>query len=313
MSASEPTPLQHVFLTGGSGFVGSAVIEELLGRGHQVTALLHRGKLRIGADKVKVVQGDLFSPGALDQALAGATAIIHLVGIIREAPREGITFEKLHVQATQNLVQAAERAGVRRFVHMSALGARQAAPSNYHQTKFRAEQAVRASSLQWTILQPSLIHGPHGEFLKMQAAWARGKSPPWLFMPYFGGGPLGLASPRRVQPVYVDDVARALVEALDKPQTIGKTYEMGGAQTFTWPQMHHLASKAFTGHAGMAFPIPAWWAKALTHLAPGLPFTRDQVIMAGEDSVADMTTFLADFGWEPRGFADTLGSYAASV
>ena len=160
---------------------------------------------------------------------------------------------------------------------------------------------MRQSKLDWTIFRPSLIHGPGGEFLKMEAKWARGKSPPFLFMPYFGGGPLGFSRQTRVQPVFVEDVARAFVDALEKPQSIGRTYCIGGAEPMTWPDMHRQAARIFTGKRRLALPIPAWYARVITHVVPEslLPFTRDQVTMSREDNVCDIKPFAADFGWTP--------------
>src|ERR1700722_10557962 len=120
---------------------------------------------------VRSIPGGFFDPAAVDRAVAGCRAVIHLVGIIRENPRQGITFARMHVSATRALVTAAKRAGIKRFLHMSALGTRAGAPSTYHQTKWEAEQIVRSSGLDWTIFRPSLIHGPTGELMKMEAAW----------------------------------------------------------------------------------------------------------------------------------------------
>jgi NADH dehydrogenase len=213
-----------VFVSGGSGFVGTAVIEELLSRGHSVNALVHRGNLRVTVGDVRVVRGDLFDRAALDECLRGCDAVVHLVGIIMERPSRGVTFERIHFKGTRNVVDAAKRNDVRRYVHMSALGTRPDAVSNYHKTKYRAEQYVRSSGLDWTILRPSLIHGPAGEFMRMEANWARHKAPPFLFMPYFGGGLLGRGGAGMLQPVYVNDVARAFVDALDNPKTVGEVY-----------------------------------------------------------------------------------------
>jgi NADH dehydrogenase len=304
---------KRIFLTGAAGFVGSSVVAELLARGYEITALLHRGELKAGADRVRIVRGDLFSTAALDEGLAGCDAVIHLVGIIRENPKTGVTFERIHFQGAKNVMDAAVRAGVKRFIHMSALGARQGAVAMYHQTKYLAEVTLRAGPLDATILRPSLIHGPGGDFLEMEAAWARGTRPPYLFMPYFGGGLLGLRRPlSAVQPVYVKDVARAFVDAIDNPKTIGQTYGLCGKERLSWPQMHYIAAAIFAGKPKPAVAIPAWYAKALTHVVPAslLPFTRDQVIMGTEDSACDMGPFVTDFGWEPGGFEETVKDYA---
>src|SRR5687768_55908 len=154
----------RVFVTGGSGFVGRAVVAELLGRGHAVTLLVHRGAVDGLTGDVRTVRGDLFDDAALDAGMAGCDAAIHLVGIIFEKPANGVTFDRVHHQGTRHLVDGARRAGVRRYVHMSALGTRPNAASEYHRTKHLAEEYVRASGLDWTILRPALIHGPRGEF-----------------------------------------------------------------------------------------------------------------------------------------------------
>jgi NADH dehydrogenase len=211
----------RVFVTGGTGFVGSAIIEELVSRNYSVNALVREGKSRALRSNVNEIRGDLFDDRLLAEGLRGCSAAIHLVGIIMEKPGKGATFERIHVEGTRSIIDAACRSGIRRYVHMSALGSRPDAVSDYHKTKFRAEEYVRASGLNYTLFRPSLIHGPHGEFMRMEANWARKKSPPFLFMPYFGAGLLGRNGAGMLQPVYVKDVARAFVEALEKPNTIG--------------------------------------------------------------------------------------------
>ncbi len=295
-----------VFVTGGAGFVGSAIIDALLARNHRVHALVNQRP--ISDARVQSFSGDLSDPAAIDRAMENCDAVIHLVGIIAEKPSQGVTFRKIHVEGTLNVVDATRRAGIRRYLHMSALGARADAPSLYHRTKFEAEKDVRASGLDWTIFQPSLIHGPGGDFSKMEEAWARGKIAPWLFMPYFGKGLLGMGHKYNVQPIFVDDVARAFVEALDNPKTSNGVFLMGGADQMTWPAMHHLASRIINGRDKPVVPIPAWWAKALSRVVPRvlLPFTHDQVVMSQQDNVCDLSKFVDAFGWMPRGFGSII-------
>ena len=304
---------RRVFVTGGSGFVGSAVIDELLSRGYRVSALVNRRELN-RAD-VQSVQGGLFNDNALDEGLRDCDAAIHLVGIIMQRPSKGITFERMHHQGTRRVVDAARRNGVTRYVHMSALGTRPNAVSDYHRTKFLAEEYVRASGLDWTIFRPSFIHGPRGEFMQMEAKWARRKAPPFLFMPYFGAGALGRGGAGQLQPVYVGDVARAFVDALEKPDTVGEIYPLGGPDVVTWPRMHNIVSEAIVGKRRRAVAIPAWYAKAITHVVPGplLPFNRDQVIMSQEENTCDISKSVDDFGWTPRPFEETVKSYVGKL
>ena len=305
----------RVLVTGASGFVGSAVLDELLQRGYAVNALVHRHDLGPRGASVRTIRGGLFDARALDDAMAGCDAVIHLVGIIMEKPSQGITFERIHFEGTKNVVDAAVRNGVRRYVHMSALGVRPDAISAYHRTKYLAEQYVRASGLDWTIFRPSLIHGPRGEFMQMEAKWARGAAPPFLFMPYFGAGFMGRGGAGKLAPVYVGDVARAFVDALEKPNTIGEVYPLAGPDQLTWPELHRTCARVLVGRERWVMAIPVWKAKLLTYIVPGslLPFNRDQVIMSQENNTTDLAKFKADFGWDPRHFAPTLGEYASQL
>ena len=307
--------MRTVFLTGGSGFVGSAVLKELVRRGWHVNALVNRGTLAETGGQVTPINGDLFDPAVLDRGMAGCSACIHLVGIIRENPAKNMTFERLHVSATRQVLAAAARNGLGRYVQMSAIGARPDAPSAYHRTKFAAEEFVRLSSLKSTILRPSIIHGPGGEFMKMEAKWARGQALPFVFMPYFGHGVLGLGGAGLLQPVFVDDVARAFVDAIDLEETIGHIYELGGPDRVTWPQLHHDASRAITGKAKPAVAIPAWYAKTITHVVPAawLPFNLSQVQMSEEDNVTNLRPFEKAFGFSPQPWLASLNSYASQL
>jgi NADH dehydrogenase len=304
-----------VFVTGGSGFVGSAVIDELVSRGYAVRALVRGRPIPDRGGRVSPVSGDLHDPAALDRGMTGCEAVIHLVGIIMEKPAKGITFERIHFQGTQAVVDAAKRANIKRYVQMSAMGTRPDAVSDYHRTKWKAEEYVRASGLDWTIIRPSMIHGPKGEFMQMEAAWAKKKAMPYLFMPYFGKGATGFAGSGKLQPVYVGDVAKAFVDALEKPQTVGQTYDLGGTDVMDWPTMHRKVATILTGKPRLAMPIPAWYANALTYIAPAalLPFNRAQVQMAREDNTGDNAPLIRDFGWTPRGFEETVKEYAGQV
>ena len=305
----------EIFITGGSGFVGSAVIGELLTRDYSVRALTHRHPIESGGERVRSIDGDLFDSAALRQGMQGCEAVIHIVGIIMEQRSRGMTFDRVHFEGTKSVIDAAKAAGVKRFIHMSALGTRAGACSDYHKTKFKAEEYVRASGLDWTIIRPSLIHGPKGEFMQMEAAWARRQTPPFLFMPYFGRGILGMGGAGKLQPIFVNDVARAFVDALKNPKTIGEVYLLGGSQVVTWPQMHRIVAQAVIGRKRAVMALPAWYAKLITAITPAalLPFNRDQVIMSQEDNTCDTTKFTDDFGWEPRAFEESVASYAAQI
>ncbi len=304
MPEHSPDLSKQVFVTGGSGFVGSAIIGALLARGWRVRALVRRSPInRAGVESVR---GDLFDTAALEQAMRGCDAVIHLIGIIRETPATGQTFARVHVEGAKCVIDAAKRAGVPRFIHMSALGARPDSASDYARTKAQAESHLRASGLAYTIFRPSVIHGPHGEFMRMVADWANGKAMPYLFMPYFGAGLLGQTS-RLLQPVFIDDVARAFADAVEREDLVGSTIELVGSQRMTWPRLYAIVA-ATLGRRRPRMGIPIWYAKALTRVLPAswLPFNRSQVVMASEDNVADVDVAERALGWRPRGFEETF-------
>src|SRR5258706_4060801 len=255
-----------VFVTGASGFVGEAVVEELLERGYAVNALVHRRPIVSVAGRVHSIDGDLFDEKVLAEGMRGAGGVIHLVGIIFERRFEGVTFERMHVEATRGVVDAAKRAGVKRIVHMSALGTRMDAVSDYHKTKYAAEQYVRASGLDGTIFRLSMIHGPKGEFMERVNKWVHKKAPPFFAMPYFKGKDRGGAP--QMQPIFVKDVARAFVDALEKPRTIGEIYPIGGSQVFTWPEFYRTASRIIRGKERMGTGIPVPIAKVVAKIGP---------------------------------------------
>src|ERR671910_818126 len=153
---------RRIFVTGATGFVGRAVVPALRAHGYAVRCLVRRGSeldLR-GLEAIERVEGDVLSPEALERDMAGCDTVVHLVGIIREAPAALSTFERIHTLGTVNVLEAAAATGVRRYVHMSALGARRGARSRYHQTKWDAEESARAVQLEATVKHAYEVGGP---------------------------------------------------------------------------------------------------------------------------------------------------------
>lgn len=302
----------QVALTGATGFVGRHILPQLLSRGHRVRALVRDPeKLTLKDTKSRPVIGDLFDGDALDELVRGCDTVVHLVGIIMEKPARGQTFHRIHVEATRRLLAAAKRAGVTRWVHMSALGSRPGAVSSYHRTKWEAEEAVRASGLAWTIFRPSIIHGPDGEFMRMVKGFWTKRFPP--FVPYFGAGVCGNRGAGRLQPVYVEDVATCFAEAVTNPRAAGETYPLGGPDVFTWPQLYaavrnHLPSARKKRIAA----VPAWYAGMIAGM-PGVPFNKDQVIMSQEDSVCGIEKAREDFAIKMAPFEEALAGYASQI
>ncbi len=285
-----------VAVTGATGFVGRAVVHQLLAAGYRhVVAIARKAPApALAADGVIFRAADLGNSTDACTALADCHMVIHLIGIIRPTARQ--SFQKAHVTVTENTIFAMRKLGIRRLVHMSALGTRAGTASTYHQTKWAAEQRILQSDLDATIIRPGLIIGEGGEFTQMLDAWSRGSIPPFLFMPYFGRGLLGQTG-ANIAPVRVEDVARLFQWCLDRPVSIGKIYELSGPRQFTWPEFLRLYAVTHHGRRRIAQGIPGWLGKILGHL-PGLPFTTDQVVMAMENSTTDdanLKTDMPDF------------------
>ncbi len=316
-----------VAVTGATGFVGRHVVPQILDAGHTVRALVRDPKrATVQRSGVTHIAGDLFDAAALADLVRGADAVVHLVGIIDEDRENDQTFERVHVEGTTNLLAAATATDtVKRWVHMSALGARPDAVARYHITKWRAEEAVRRSGLSCTVFRPSIIHGPDGEFMQMVAGWwTKPFDPPMPVpsgkfpfitggVPYFGKGLLGMGGAGKLQPVYVENVATCFADTLTNDKAFGETYPMGGPDRFTWPQLYETVRDALPVSLDKVIvPIPAWWAKCLA-LLPMVPFNQDQVIMSQENSTCDTAKVERDFGIELAPFEETVKSYANDI
>ncbi|HTO89349.1 MAG TPA: complex I NDUFA9 subunit family protein, partial [Thermoanaerobaculia bacterium] len=208
-----------ILVTGGTGFVGTHLVNALLRRRHEVAVLERRpGSARNRYNQpVEIASGNVLDRASLERAAAGRQAVIHLVGIINEKGEQ--TFDRMHREATENVVAALGRTGVRRLLHMSAMGTAEDAPSQYARTKAAGERAVRASGLDWTVVRPSIVFGPGDGFVSLLApivAWNPG------FIPVIGPGTT------RFQPVSVYDVARVFANGLEKQETFGRAFEVGG-------------------------------------------------------------------------------------
>jgi uncharacterized protein YbjT (DUF2867 family) len=298
--------MARVFVTGGTGFVGRAVVAALRSEGHAVRCLVRRGSERDlrGLEAIERIEGDVTVRQGLDVDIAGCDAVVHLVGIIREHPGSGVTFERIHHQATLNVLDAAAAAGVRRYVHMSALGTRPGARSRYHQTKCAAEEAVRASGMAWTIFRPAVIYGKGDGFITMLAGMVR-RLP---VVPVIGTGR------QRLQPVPVEQVAEGFARAVTMPATAKRVFEVGGPRAVTMVELLDLIGAAL-GRARVRkvhIPIaPVQAAARLLHTLPGFPVTPDQLLMLQEDNTCDPEPFFRTFGLTPvplaAGLARMLG------
>ncbi len=289
-----------IFISGATGFVGGHLRRELRDRGHQLRLLVHRHASGLERE-AEQVEGDVTRLESFEQAASGCDAVINLVGIIREFRSRDITFERLHVQATANMLAAAHKAGIRRYLQMSALGTRPDAISDYHKTKFRAEELVRSSGLDWTILRPSIIYGPKDSFINLLADHLR-LAP---VMPVMGDGRY------RLQPIHADDVARCFALALEKPETVGQCYELCGNDRISYLELLDAIAAALGKSPPIKPHAPLGLMKLIIPLMqnlPQFPLTMDQLQMLLEENICDGGWKLT-FGFEPQDLYQGIRSY----
>jgi NADH dehydrogenase len=294
-----------VFVTGGTGFVGTEVVAQLRTQGHSVRLLVRSASPSAHRPDLEIVSGDILQSEILKQAVAGCEAIVHLVGIISEAGAR--TFERIHVSGTHNMIEAAKAAGVKRFLHMSALGTRPNARSRYHQTKWLAEELVRSSGLQWTIFRPSLVFGPRDAFVNLYAKLLS-------FAPVV---PL-LGNPTvKFQPVSVQDVAGVVAAAVTDPASSGKTFDLVGSEAFTLREIVKRIARR-SGHKAILWHVPNSLAVAQAYLMELIygrilsrppPLNRDQLVMLQENNIGDNTAACEQFGLKPMDFETGIARY----
>jgi len=292
-----------ILITGATGFVGKHVATRLLADGHNVTCLVRndgseaaRRLQKIGAG---LSRGDILDTESLAAAAAGVDAVVHLVGIIFQ--RRGASFDDIHRQGTLNTVTAASKAGAKRFVHMSALGTGPGAASAYHHTKWQGEEVVRLSGIPYTIFRPSVIYGPGGEFINMLVRQVRMLP----VIPVIGNGRY------RMQPVWVEDVAACFSQALQKPETVNRVYEIGGPQPLSYNEMidvicRVMGRRRLKAHIPVPLVRPVAWLCERLMSKPLL--TTDQLTMLLKDNICDIDGMRQDLGVEPVEFTVGLES-----
>jgi NADH dehydrogenase len=286
-----------VFLTGATGFVGKHMLERLLAEGHALRALVRDPKnaSALARPNVELVAGDVAEGTGLDPGMQGCDAVIHLVGIIVEKGKN--TFENVHHVGTRNVVEAAKRTGIKRFVQMSAVGVRADGVAAYQTTKWKGEEEVRRSGIPFCILRPSLIFGQGDGFVTQMMETMR--SAP-LFRPVPGNGK------PKFRPISIDDVTACFVRALTAEAATNQTVELGGADELTLNEvLAEIARCAGVRKPAVHIPLPLMFAgaAALQRLLKNPPVTVDQLRMLREGSTCDIGPMKSIFRVNPRGFA----------
>lgn len=293
-----------ILLTGATGFVGGSLLKEMLKQGLQVQCLV-RDPSKAEAVKqhgVELIKGDVTDKSSLLIALddAKVTTAVHLVGILAET--KNTTFQGIHTKGTRNMVEACKIKGVKRFVHISALGTRANARSEYHKTKWEAEEIIRNSGLEYTIFRPSVMFGKKDKFANLFAQII--KISPFIMIPGNGRN--------KMQPVSVKNLAAAMTIAIQNSKHINKTYEIAGPEKLAFDEIidticRVLEKARLKIHIPMCLMRPG--AAIAEAILPKPPITRDQLLMLEEDNVTDNNALESVFNIKPVRFEEGIKEY----
>jgi len=274
-----------VFVTGATGFVGKYVVNELLAQGLEVHAAA-RDISRVRAifgKRVSPVDADLSDRDSIRKALqiVMPDAIVHLIGIIAEIRSKGITFERVHLGIPSELYAIAKEIGIKKVVHMSALGVHPDAPSLYHKTKLRAEQALRASGLPHTIFRPSVIIGPEQKLFSDMRRFTG-------IVPLV---PLPAGGEHRMQPVDVRDVARSFAASLVKTETDNRVYELCGPEVMSFRELLDAVFSMWQRrvlYLNLPKCVMIWAGRVAERIMDNPPISSDLIRMMWKDNVCGL-------------------------
>ncbi len=300
---------------GGSGFVGRNVVRELAKRDWRVRVAVRRPHLAqflrpMGAvGQIQLKQTNVRYQPSVAEAIEGADAVINLVGLLHQSGPQ--RFETVQASGAATIANLAAEAGIDNVVHVSAIGADAQSDSLYASTKGQAEQAVRKAVPTAKILRPSIVFGQEDGFFNKFASLAT--TTPLTPLPLIGGGK------SKFQPIYVDDIADAVCEALVRPDAVGRTYELGGPRVYSFRELMELMLREI-GENRVLVPVPfavaslIGLAGEMAGMAPFIepPLTRDQVKLLKHDNVVDMSGAvgtISDFGIDPSTVESILPSY----
>jgi len=272
---------QLITIIGGSGFVGRHLVQKLASQGYRIRIGVRRpdlaGHLQPlgGVGQIMPVQANVRFPTSLDSACQGADVVINLTGILASSGNQN--FQTVHELGAQAVAKAAKRAGAKKLIHMSAIGADENADSAYGHSKATGEAMVKKAFAGAIIVRPSLVFGPEDGFFNKFADMARFS----MILPLIGGGTT------KFQPVFVGDVAKAIATLVNGDDFSGKTFELGGPQVFSFKELLNFILET-TERKRLLLPVPWFAAKIMGSVLGALPYTlltRDQVIMLESDNV----------------------------
>jgi NADH dehydrogenase len=292
----------NILVAGGTGFIGKRLVRQLLDGGHKVL-LMQRpsSKEQISPqNNLEIVRLD--PQREIVAKNITADAVINLAGIIREFPSKGITYHRAHVEVARNLVDFAGRAGIPRFLQMSALGVKPDSAGGYMRSKFDAEQYIQKSALKWTIFRPSVVYGPDDHIVALFSSMIR-KLP---IVGVVGDGRY------KLQPLHVDDVCAGFVRALTDDRAMGRTFEFGGPDVMTFDQMLDAIGEAIGIKPVRKFHVPVKLllpVAAILKWHKAFPITPEQInlLIAGSYTFDD--SYYDFVGRKPIAFKDGLSRF----
>ncbi|RMD60657.1 MAG: complex I NDUFA9 subunit family protein [Alphaproteobacteria bacterium] len=295
-----------ITIFGGSGFIGRHLVRRLARQGWVIrVAVRHPAAANFlkplgDVGQIVPIRAPVQDEAAVRAAVAGARAVVNLVGVLYERGRQ--RFDEVHVRGAGRIAAAAAAAGAGRLVHVSAIGADPAAPAAYARSKAAGEVAVRAAFPDAVILRPSIVFGPEDDFFNRFAVMAR-LSP---VLPLIGGGRT------RFQPVYVGDVDDAIARCVASPRVAGRLFELGGPRVYTFRELMEILLREIRRRR-LLVPVPFALAEAIaifTEWLPEPPLTRDQVRLLRRDNVvADGAAGLVDLGIQPTALEVIIPTY----
>ena len=268
----------RILVTGGTGVVGEAAVEALVERGHEVRLFSRNAEKDVEQwpDVVEAMPGDVGNAAQVKNAAEGCDAVVHVVGIVAETPPE-VTFDRINVQGTVNIVREAQRARVKRFVYISSLGADRG-ESDYHQSKKRAEDAVRTFEGNWTILRPGNVYGPGDDVVSLLLKMVR--SLPAIPVIDSGDQPF--------QPIWAGDLGEAIAVAVERKDLATRTLELGGLEVTSMNDVLDRLAR-ITGKEPARVPVPSFLAnigaKAASLFGVDIPVNEGQITMLLEGNV----------------------------
>ena len=306
----------NVALFGGTGFVGTYLIEELLNNNHTPVLLVREGsENKVTRAKDCIINiGDVSDKKTIEDTIRDVDAVIYNIGLIRQFPRKGITFENIHFEGAKLCIDTASKIGVKRFILMSANGVKYEG-TKYQSTKFLADQYLKNSTLDWTIFRPSLIFGnPKGkiEFCTQLRDDMLGLPLPAPL--FFNGININNAGKFSMSPIHISDVAQFFIKCLDMKKTYGKIYNLGGPKNYNWIEIIDSISKASAKNK-WKIPAPVESIKLAAMLLDWLPFfpiTKDQLTMLLEGNTCDSSVAFDEFDIEPTEFSAENLSYLST-